>query len=275
MREKPSRDQRIRLLPEEQAAHFTGWALRKFRKFDLPFVQPPGTRRRDQRLYSEDVLKAWRDEHGTYRDVLAAAASRTHRQLTYKGEAFSNSQHYHRYMDMKSRCTNVGDPDYDNYGGRGITIHPPWLDDPIAFFQYLDSIGPIPKGHTLDRINNDGHYEPGNLQFVDAGMQNANRRPWADGYACCDCDSRFCDHDAAACPVEAFEWAEVRRALVLMGVADEHAQPFDWHKARRNYDRQRNSSVILLPAPPQPNRWDELLERIALERWVRDELVLV
>ncbi len=257
----------MELLPEAKAADFLEASIRTFRKLDLPYL-PPQTRRKGQRLYRLDVLEAWRREHGTWRDRVAEAARRTHTKLTYRGEAYSKSPHYDRWRQMVARCTNPDHRDYPLYGGRGIQVHEPWLDDPLACFRYLDSLGDIPDGYTLDRIDNDGHYEPGNLQFVDVRTQNQNRRGWAnleDFAPCCWC--RDCEHDAVTCSVEGIDWVGARDALGTGG-----APAFDHRKARKDFHRMSRSTTIVLPAPrPEvPSRSDEVAAKAELGRFLRE-----
>jgi hypothetical protein len=66
---------------------------------------------------------------------------------------------------------------YQNYGGRGISYHPQWRDF-RQFEQYiLDNLGKKPsRAHTLDRIDNDGDYEPGNIRWATHSQQVNNRR---------------------------------------------------------------------------------------------------
>jgi len=77
---------------------------------------------------------------------------------------------------MMRRCTDPQHPSWHNYGGRGIQVHPDWMDDPHAFYAYLDALGDCPEGHSLDRIDNDGNYEPGNLRWADKSTQRKNAR---------------------------------------------------------------------------------------------------
>ena len=71
---------------------------------------------------------------------------------------------------MKRRCKD--DP---RYYERGICVLPQWANDFDAFYEY---IGPQPSPkHSLDRINNDGNYEPGNVRWATASEQGTNRRP--------------------------------------------------------------------------------------------------
>ena len=84
---------------------------------------------------------------------------------------------YNLWRSMKKRCFTPTWQDYAQYGGRGIMMHPPWVKDFARFAADLDAeIGPRPVGGTLDRIDNDGNYEPGNLRWATMGEQSRNRR---------------------------------------------------------------------------------------------------
>jgi hypothetical protein len=75
---------------------------------------------------------------------------------------------------MKGRCLSVTHRDFGNYGGRGIAICERWRDSFPAFYE---DIGPRPsKRHSVDRIDNDGHYEPGNCRWATQSEQNNNQR---------------------------------------------------------------------------------------------------
>lgn len=78
------------------------------------------------------------------------------------------------WVAMKTRCLNSKHPTYTEYGGRGITICEEWLD----FENFITDMGkrPTPK-HSIDRMNNDGNYEPSNCRWATPSEQNYNRRP--------------------------------------------------------------------------------------------------
>lgn len=85
-----------------------------------------------------------------------------------------SSPEYKSWCHIKDRCLNSKNKKWRHYGGRGITIHHGWVDD---FQSFLDHIGPRPgPGHSVDRINNDGNYEPGNVRWATYTEQNRNRR---------------------------------------------------------------------------------------------------
>lgn len=77
------------------------------------------------------------------------------------------------WQAIKARTLNPKNKDYVDYGGRGITICDEWKKSPKAFIQYM---GPRPKGYTIERINNDGNYEPGNVRWSSRIEQNRNKR---------------------------------------------------------------------------------------------------
>ena len=77
---------------------------------------------------------------------------------------------YCAWHDAKQHCTNPNNSHYKYYGERGIKFLF------ISFQQFLLEVGPKPKGYVLDRIDNEGNYEPGNVRWVTRSMSNRNRR---------------------------------------------------------------------------------------------------
>ncbi|UOR02035.1 hypothetical protein MUN77_01505 [Leucobacter allii] len=81
---------------------------------------------------------------------------------------------YRTWKGMKSRCTNPNRPDYSRYGGRGIEVCDRWLH---SFEAFASDVGEKPgPGYSIDRIDNDGNYEPGNVRWATASEQRRNQR---------------------------------------------------------------------------------------------------
>jgi hypothetical protein len=74
---------------------------------------------------------------------------------------------------MKNRCYDPNFIQFHDYGGRGITICEQWRGD---FNQFLRDMGECPAGHSLERVNRDGDYEPGNCKWATAVEQGRNKR---------------------------------------------------------------------------------------------------
>jgi hypothetical protein len=86
----------------------------------------------------------------------------------------SHSPEYQAWRDMKYRCYNPNVKSYKYYGARGIKVCDQWRN---SFTKFLEDVGERPgKGYSLDRIDNAGNYEPGNVRWETQENQMRNTR---------------------------------------------------------------------------------------------------
>lgn len=96
--------------------------------------------------------------------------------MAVRKHGLSRTSTYYSYRAMLRRCFDSRHRAYESYGGRGIRVYFDWLGED-GFEQFVRDVGMKPDGpHDLDRINSDGHYEPGNVRWAPSPANRARNR---------------------------------------------------------------------------------------------------
>ena len=98
--------------------------------------------------------------------------TKKHGQSHGQGSKWQPTRSYRSWKAMRTRCTNPNHKYYYNYGGRGIKICDRW----DSFENFFADMGERPEGMTMDRIDNDGNYEPSNCCWSTPKQQRKNQR---------------------------------------------------------------------------------------------------
>lgn len=107
-----------------------------------------------------------------YAEVVALR-DKLHRPTKRDADKVRRRATYHVWYSMRDRCTNPNSQRYSYYGGRGIQVCERWLN---SFDAFMEDMGLKPDGLSIDRINNDGNYEPANCRWATDLEQSRNQR---------------------------------------------------------------------------------------------------
>lgn len=140
-----------------------------------------------KRLYTEANYERIREQRYQFRENNRARLNETQKEY-YENNRESRLEYAKMFRDemmhpeykiwdtMVQRCFNENNSSYHNYGGRGITMHLPWKD---SFENFITDMGERPEPrekYSIDRIDNDGDYEPTNCRWATWVEQSANTR---------------------------------------------------------------------------------------------------
>lgn len=127
----------------------------------------------EREVQSEYVKRGTSKSCGCKKSAMISAANAGVSKNLRHGMAGTRA--YHRWQNMMARCYKPWHHKYEQYGGRGVTVCDAWHD----FARWYADVGEPPQpGLSLDRIDNDGNYEPGNVRWATVAEQLVNRRKY-------------------------------------------------------------------------------------------------
>lgn len=122
-------------------------------------------------VYATSLMSGQTRSCGCY--IKCVMSNRGFRSGIRRPSKYEKMREYHSWVGAKGRCKNPNNPKYYRYAGRGIKVCDRWDK---SFENFLQDMGPCPPGCSLDRVNNDGDYEPSNCRWANPNVQANNRK---------------------------------------------------------------------------------------------------
>lgn len=167
---------------------------------------------------SGSLTRAWRCQCDCGKTCICSATNLTQATVVSCGcynreiitrHGLSGTKIHRAWVSMRSRCSDPKVPGYKDYGGRGIKVCERWS----SFELFMQDMGIPEPGMQIDRIDNDGNYDPGNCRWADVKQQSENRR-----------STRVFAHEGQSLTIPA--WA--RKVGISKNVLYKRLMEFDW-----------------------------------------------